>query len=74
MKVLLLGLVIMVGFGTVTSAQAQNQPVPVAIGTKVVRGAVNVATGWTEVPKQNLAGREESWAAVAFLGLIDGLA
>jgi putative exosortase-associated protein (TIGR04073 family) len=74
MKLLLVGLVIMIGYGSVTSAQAEERPIPIAIGTKLTRGVVNLATGWMEVPKQIVViGREKGWAAGVFRGSIDGL-
>ena len=74
MKLLLVGLVIMIGYGTVTSAQAGEQPIPIAIGTKLTRGVVNLATGWMELPKQIVViGREKGWASGVFRGSIDGL-
>ncbi|MBD0305310.1 MAG: exosortase system-associated protein, TIGR04073 family [Nitrospiraceae bacterium] len=74
MKLLLVGLVIMIGYGSFTSAYAEEQSIPIAIGTKLTRGVVNLATGWIELPKQIVVvGHEKGWAAGVFRGSIDGL-
>ncbi len=53
---------------------ADNPSVFSRIGTKLLRGAANFATGWVEMPKQiYLVGQQEGWVTGAIRGPIDGL-
>jgi len=56
-------------------SQAADEPSTVyRIGTKLLRGAANFATGWVEFPKQiYLVGQNEGWLTGAIRGPIDGL-
>ncbi|MBM4121168.1 MAG: exosortase system-associated protein, TIGR04073 family [Nitrospira sp.] len=55
--------------------QVAEEPSTVSqIGTKLLRGAANFATGWVEFPKQiYLVGQNEGWLTGAIRGPIDGL-
>lgn len=67
---------VLIGFCllTVAPAQAETAPVLSHMATKLIRGVVNFATGWAEVPKQiYLIGREEGWTTGMIRGPIDGL-
>lgn len=53
---------------------AEKDGVAQRAGTKLVRGVVNVGTGWTEIVKQPyLIGKQQGWLAGTFRGTIEGL-
>jgi putative exosortase-associated protein (TIGR04073 family) len=56
-------------------AQAEEQPsAPAQIGTKLMRGVANFATGVGEFPKQiYLIGKKEGWVQGVFRGPVEGL-
>ncbi len=55
-------------------ADAEKDGVAQRAGAKLVRGVVNVGTGWTEIVKQPyLIGKQQGWLAGTFRGTIEGL-
>lgn len=55
-------------------ADAENSGVAGRAGMKLVRGVVNLGTGWTEIVKQPyLIGKQQGWLAGTFRGTIEGL-
>ncbi len=70
----LLGLSATVLLACATLAHAEEPPFWRQAGMKLVRGAINVSTGWIELPKQiYLIGQEEGWGVGVWRGPIDGL-
>lgn len=55
-------------------AAAEAGDVPLRAGEKLVRGVVNLGTGWAEIVKQPyVIGKHEGWLAGTFRGPIEGL-
>ena len=64
----------MLVLGTAMPAFADDQPILGRIGIKLVRGVVNLGTGWLEVPKQiHHVAREKGLLLGLTRGAIDGL-
>lgn len=58
---------------TASPALAEEPSVPEKMTGKLVRGTVNFATGWTEIPFQTYrVWNDEGWVAGLFRGPIDG--
>lgn len=74
------GVLLLIFFGAAVSSAAgeerpANRPASATPFTKLGRGAVNLATGWMEVPIQTIEGtRMPSFLQGTLLGFVGGLA
>ncbi len=74
MKCRVLGLCVVLLIGDVVISRAEEPPIWRQAGMKLLRGAINLSTGWMELPKQiYLIGQAEGWVTGALRGPIDGL-
>ena len=74
MKTTILGVMLCLLIVSGMPANAEEPGLFKRIGTKLVRGVANLATGWVELPKQiYVVGTNEGWVAGVFRGPFDGM-